>query len=150
MTHTPFPTYKKTVQAIIDVATIVGATAGQPLPRTLWRLDLTSHADAWRHYEAMEAAGYRVQLVGHADAQTWDVCASVAAAATPPALPAELARDFATFVEAWRYWGSQAGYVRALWRDETRSCYHVGPPRAGGQDHFERGGSSDVYDTDGV
>lgn len=118
------------------------------LPRALWRRDLTSHADAWRHYEAMCAAGYQVCLVGRAVPEQWDVCAPVAAAATPPALPTELARDFVTFVEAWRYWGSLAGYARALWRDEARSCYHVGPPRAG-RDHFERGGS-DVYDTHGV
>jgi hypothetical protein len=107
--------------------TVAGPVTGQPLPRALWRLELTDAGAAWRYYEAMITAGYLVRLEGRAQPEQWDVCAPAGAAASPPALPGWLARDFVTFAEAWDYWSSQAGYTRALWRDQAQSCYHVGP-----------------------
>ena len=119
-------THQAGVVAALAV-TVAGPAPRQPLPRALWRLELTDAGAAWRYYEAMGAAGYLVHLVGRAQPEQWDVCAPPIAAAAAPALPGELARDFATFAEAWDYWSSLAGYIRALWRDQARRCYHVGP-----------------------
>ena len=104
----------------------------EALPRALWRLDLTSHADAWRYYTAMLAAGYQVRLLGHAENKCWDVCAPPAPAPTAAPLPADLARSFPTFAAAWAYWQGLHGHARSLGWDPQAKNYLVAaaPPPA--------------------
>lgn len=95
-------------------APVPGELQREPLPRAMWRQNLEDGAEAWRYFDAMTGAGYRVRLVFRMDPDRWHVLAPAAEEPPSPALPGELARSFETFAEAWGYWSEQSGYDRVL------------------------------------
>lgn len=99
-----------------------------PLPRSLWRKDIEDAGEAWRYYEEMTAAGYRVRLAGLLNPDRWEVTAPSNEPTPAPALPAGMARTFATFADAWRYWKGITGYACGLQRDQAAGCYQVAAP----------------------
>ncbi len=108
-------------------APVPGELQREPLPRSMRRQNLEDGAEAWRYFDAMIGAGYRVRLVFRMDPDRWHVLAPAAEEPPPPPLPGELARSFETFAEAWGYWSEQSGYDRVLSRDSGR--YLVTAPR---------------------